>query len=227
MADGWVCPYCKAVLKTKSGWNNHLCEKKKLAKEIGEANLHRLFTYFVFWLKYNKLGTKTKTYDQFIRSPYFAAFCRLQVAINFGVTDVKEYLRWISKENIPNAKWDNEDTILRFKKYVVKSLSIMDGALNSIEWLNDYCDSKDIQIDRVFDEASTGDLVKAIMSNQIHPVFVVTNQQINSLFTRLTDNALMDIMRYIDYDLWENRIKARPEEAKQITELYDEIYCSS
>ena len=70
------CEFCKKVFKRESSIVNHTCEGKRrwLDKDL-QSNRIGFQTWLVFYEK-NTMAKKPRTYNDFIKSPYYLAFVK-------------------------------------------------------------------------------------------------------------------------------------------------------
>jgi hypothetical protein len=218
------CPYCKAEFKTKLGFKKHQCKKKSLVETVGEANLHRLHILFNFWLKYNKLATKEKTYDEFLKSPYFASFSMIQVAIETGnIGDAKEYIIWLSKNKIRVDNWADPNILSRYKTYTSVEADGLEKVMDSMTNISNHCLKHNIPIDQFFELASKSDITSMITGGLIHPWLLFTSSGQEQFFPRLTDEAFRHLMRVVNADYWLDRVERDTDTLAKIMEFYNEI----
>ncbi len=219
-----TCPYCKQLFKTKAGFARHQCKKKNLIEAVGEANLHRLHILFNFWLRYNKLSVKEKTYDQFLKSPYFSQFSNIQIAIETGnIGDAKEYIIWLSKNRVKVDHWADPNIMTRYRNYVTVESDGLEKVIDSMTNVMNYCLKHNITIDDFFEKGSRNDIIGMINGGNIHPWFLFTSSNQDKFFSRLSDEAFRHLMRSINSDYWLDRIERDVTTLEKITNFYDEV----
>ena len=175
-------------------------------------------------MKYNHLSRKGKSYDEFLKSPYFSSFILLQVAIDRGaIRDPKDYIIYLSKKRIPTNKWADEVIIKAYKTNHAIEASGVQHVVDSMTNVNNYCLIKDITLDVFFEQAPTKDIIEMIESGKLHPWFLLTSDKQDLFYQRISDEAYRHLMRTINLSYWEDRISRDDATLNEILKLYDDI----
>ena len=104
------CEYCGKVLKTETGFQKHMCEKKKRIFNFNYGAFNCYIDYMCFSrTRISKDPEKQKL--TFVNSPLYKTF----VTVNEYLKTIDtlfphQYIQWLANNMIESKKWDDDHT---------------------------------------------------------------------------------------------------------------------
>jgi hypothetical protein len=105
------CEFCKREFARESTVLKHICEYKNrwLAKDRQSSRI--AFQSFVHFYKKNSASKKLKTYEEFIRSAYYAAFARFgSYCVDINALNINRYIDWLLENQVKIDSWCLDST---------------------------------------------------------------------------------------------------------------------
>ena len=214
------CRYCKAVLKTEKGFERHSCPRIVHVRAIGEENLFRVHRLFNFWFYFNKFSRKkdSKTLNEFIRTPYFGTFCDYYgFTVAVGV-DQREYLKWLSINNIPAHKWHNTDIVERFMEHHQKNGDAHAQVIKTIEKIIKWGEDHGADYRDFFSSVSVSEALQWIDRGDLSPWVICLSENTPQLLGRFNESNLEYFNEMVDLKYWLARVEVSKTDADRIRE---------
>ena len=91
-----TCKYCEKEFVRENSLAVHVCEQKKRYQEKDERGVQLGFQAFLQFYEYTQGSAKTKTWEQFAKSPYYKAFTRFgRYCVDIRAVHPKRYMDWL------------------------------------------------------------------------------------------------------------------------------------
>lgn len=218
------CEYCGAVLKTRRGYDNHSCTKKRLAKETSDASMVRAKWLFDFWINYNGYGNP-RTQAKFERSPHYRPFVEFTHHAEqiYLPAPAVEFIKWASDEKIPLVQWKTDKVTNRFKKAFERGDHVLEAVASSLEQIASWCDGYGVDMSEFFGMISPAEMIRWLQSGRMSPwVFMLSPK--NAAFISRCDNDQIDfISDLLDVDYWDSRLSFSTGPAAEVLTVLKEV----
>ena len=119
----YTCPYCGAKFTKEKTLAVHMCEQKRRFLQKDERRVQLGYQTFVRFYELCQKTSKTKTYEEFCKSPYYTAF------VKFGsfISNVKplypsKYIDYVVTSGIKLDHWCREEL---YQKYAIDLICLL------------------------------------------------------------------------------------------------------
>jgi hypothetical protein len=218
------CDYCSATFKTKSGLNRHMCKKKALAQDIGDLNVRNAYKLFSFWYTYNGFRNHSKTYPEFLKSPYFSKFIEVtEYVSSVYLPNGREYVRWCVDNNISTYDWVKDKTLKRYQVDYNKKNEPVSSAIRSLEAIATWCEQKEIPIEEFFKSIKPTEALIWIQNGRLNPWVLFSTGASDVLLNKFSEDQLVIMNETLDLDYWTSRLKVSREAVNEVANIMDQL----
>lgn len=223
----YKCHFCNKSYDRKSWFDKHNCKKANTYWATNEKTLNSSYNLFVYWQKRTGLMRKgkTKTFEEFNKSWFFAIFKDLVVYLDKNyIINYNLYIDFIVDKDIKEKSWKNQDLLVHYKKYSLEKESYMEQALSTKIYIKNWCDKNNIKEEDFFDVISNGQYVEMITNLNIKPWVIFSSEK--SIKKISSENFPINMIDKIDkiYNIveWDIKIKQNPNFAKIVNDVINE-----
>lgn len=206
------CEYCGSVLKTTRGLEKHRCQRKALIEETGEISLVRAYTLFDFWFRYNGLAKKSKTIEQFMKSPYFNLFIGFEKHVAASRVHSREFLKWLVDTRVNSRDWTKESVLAAFSSFYSKNCEAVPSMTKTLENIAVWCDQHGIDSGDFFRYIGPGEAIQWMRNGKLSPWVVLVSEKSMQMFERMSKEQIDFSGELMDLDHWEARFRSSPSE---------------
>lgn len=214
------CEFCKKSFIRERTLLSHMCETKHrwLAKDKVGNRLG--FQSFVQFYKKHSSAKNTKTYDEFIRSPYYSAFVKFgSYCTDSNVVNVSRFVDWLLVEQVSIDNWTSDKVYTKFLIEYLRKEDAFDAIHRSVENTINLAEKENIQPHDLLRYGNINKICYQVTLGKISPwMLYQSNSGVKFLETLNPDHAKL-IIDYIDPEQWALKFKREPELAKQIKEI--------
>lgn len=197
------------MCETKHRW----LDKDKVGNRLG-------FQSFVQFYKKHSSAKNTKTYDEFIRSPYYSAFVKFgSYCADANVVNVSRFVDWLLAEQISIDNWTSDKVYTKFLIEYLRKEDAFDAIHRSVETTIKLAENENIQSHDLLRYGNINKICYQVTLGKISPwMLYQSNSGIQFLDTLNPDHAKL-IIDYIDPEQWALKFKREPDLVRQIKEV--------
>ena len=219
------CEYCKNSFKRESTLATHMCPKKKRHMQKDDANVRIGFRAFQLFYKIGTNSKKTKTYDDFADSQYYAAFVRFgSYAIDLGIDDVSSYVEWLLRNQVKLDKWTSDTQFNLWIKERLKSESVDRAFERTVLFLTEWGEETGNEWHTYFDMVNPNRAVFHICSGKLSPWIIFASDKAQHLIDRFNEEQLGMVADYIDADYWQRKMTVSKPDFEWVTSVLKEAH---
>lgn len=214
------CEFCNREFLRKSTIVKHLCENKQrwLNKDLHGNRLG--FQSWVQFYKKNTAGKKNKTYEEFIRSAYYAAFVKFgNYCADVNVINVSRYADWLLKNQVSVDTWTKDTNYTKFLIEYLRSEDPLDAIARSIQSTIDLAQTEQIQSKDYLRYGNVNKICYEITKGKISPWILYHSDSGLKFLDTLNETHVAMIIDYINPELWKIKFNREPENVNQVKEL--------
>jgi hypothetical protein len=214
------CEFCKRSFVREKTLLTHICETKNRWLDREKHGNRIGYQSFVQFYKKHTAAKKAKTYEDFIKSPYYIAFVKFaNYCIGVNCINVSRYVDWLLRENI---KIDNWSTDTNYKKYLIDYLRVedpLDAIHRSIEFAIEQAEKDRIQAHDILRFGNVNKICYAVTVGKISPWMLYHSNSGSKFLETLNPDHVNMLLDYIEPEKWALKFHREPEVVKQIKEI--------
>lgn len=211
MASTNKCTYCgKQFLKERT-LQVHLCEPKRRYLQRDEKWVVNAFMVFQRFFQIHQPNSKTKTYDDFVKSPYYNAFVKFgRYIMHINPLYPDKYIDYVLRSKIKLDHWARDDLYEVYLIDALKSEPVESALQRSIVTMMDWANEQNAQWSDYFRLVNTNRAVQHIQQGRISPWLLLGCSAGKKMLKSFNDEQLQMIEKFIQPNFWIQKIKSSP-----------------
>ena len=216
----YPCKYCNAKFAKEKTLSVHMCEQKRRYLQKDERRVQLGFQTFVRFYELCQKATKTKTYEEFCKSPYYTAF------VKFGsfLSNVKplypnKYIDYVVTSGVKLDHWCREELYQKYAVDLILRERVETAMERSIKTMMDWADEKNAPWNDYFKYASLNRVVMDIKDGKVSPWLILNCKTGKAMMKRFNDEQLQIVYPIMDPSHWTLRFKRLPADVEMVKEV--------
>jgi hypothetical protein len=214
------CEFCKRGFVRERTLFSHICEYKQrwLTKEH-PGNRLGFQSWLQFYTKHSASKTKNKTYEEFIRNPYYALFAKFgSYCVDVNVLNPSRYIDWLLRDNIKIDNWASDGNYTKYLYEYLRTEDAFDAIHRSVSYCIILAESENIQPNDVLRYVNPNKICHAITTGKISPWMLYCSDSGSRFLETLNTDHAKIVIDYINPEQWALKFHREPELKKQITD---------
>jgi len=214
------CEFCNREFVRERTLVSHLCEQKqRWQNKDQKGNRLGFQSWLQFYSKNSMSKKKNKTYEEFIKSPYYIAFVKFgNYSSDVNVINVSRYVDWLLKENIKLDNWTTDSTYTKFLIDYLRHEDPYDAIHRGVESCIKLSETDRIQPHDVLRYGNTNRICLEITKGKISPWLLYQSDSGVQFLDKLNADHVKIINDYINPEQWALKFHREPELAKAIND---------
>lgn len=216
----YSCEFCKAEFARESTILKHVCESKRrwLQKDLQGNRI--AFQAFVQFYKKNSATKKNKTYEEFIKSPYYSAFVKFgNHCVEINALNISRYADWLVKNQIRIDTWTTDSVYTKYLLEYLRTEDALDAIARSVETTIEMAEKETIQSRDYLRYGNTNRVCHAITTGKISPWLLFQSDSGVRFLETLNPTQVKMIIEYIDPEKWAIKFHREPENVRTVKEI--------
>ena len=205
------CTYCGKTFAKERTLQVHLCEPKRRYLQRDEKWVVNAFMVFQRFYQIHQHNSKTKTYDDFVKSSYYNAFVKFgRFIMHINPLYPEKYIDYVLQSKIKLDHWARDDL---YESYLIETLKVepIEAALQrSIANMMDWANEQNAQWSDYFRLVNTNRAVQHIQQGKISPWLLLGCNAGKKMLKSFSDEQLQMTQRFINPEYWANKFKSFP-----------------
>lgn len=212
------CEFCKRVFARERTLLSHMCETKhRWVNKDHPGNRLGFHSWLQFYKKTSMSKTKNTTYEEFIRSPYYAAFAKFgSYCVDVNVINVPRYIDWLLKENIKLDNWNTDTTYTKFIVQYIRTEDAFDAIHRSVEHCIKLGTDENIQANDVLRYIHPNRICQSVITGKLSPWLLYQSDSGVQFLSSLSQDHVNIVLDYINPEQWALKFHRDPDLTKQI-----------
>lgn len=221
--SNYKCEHCEKSFVKEKSLMVHICEPKRRYMQRDEKRVQNGFYVYNRFYKITQNAKKEKTYEDFVKSPYYNAFVKFgSFMSNVNPLYPDKYIDWIIKSEIPLDKWCKEELYDKYVLDLIKTENVESAAERSIQTMIAWGEKNNANWNHYFAYANVNKIVYDIRDGKISPwIMINSNSGIKSLQS-MNDEHLQIIAPMIDIEFWNNHFMKYKNDLEFVKKLIKE-----
>lgn len=204
----YICQYCNKAFLKESTLTAHQCEPKRRAQQKTDVGVSLGYQTWIRFFELTQGSAKLKTYDDFAKSQYYAAFVKFgRYCHSIRAINVNRFIDHVIKNNFKLDHWTREQIYDRYLLELLKTEAVEDALSRAIEHMQQWSEEFTENYYDYFRKTTTNRLVKDIKNGRISPWVIYCSDSGNEILATMTEDQIAMVWTYIDADIWQKKLK--------------------
>jgi len=219
----YSCEFCNRKFVREKTLLTHICETKHRWLEKDRRGNQIGFQTYVQFYKKHSAAKKEKTYEEFIKSPYYIAFVKFgNYCIGTNVVNVNRYVNWLLKDNIKLDNWAQDSNYTKFLIEYLRNEDPFDAIARSVEYCMELAEQDRIQIHDVLRYGNPNRICYGITTGKISPWMLYCSDSGTQFLDNLNPDHVKIVIDYIDPEQWALKFHREPDLRNKIKDTLRE-----
>jgi hypothetical protein len=207
----YKCRYCEKGFSKESTLTAHLCEQKRRAQQETEKGVQLGFQAYLRFYEMSQGSAKLKTYVDFAKSPYYAAFVKFgRYCVGIRCINFANFVDWLLKNNKKLDYWCKDTLYTEWMHTYLQKEAVQDALERALKEMQDYADNHPDLKNGFRDYFKYGNgnrICHHIVSGRISPWVVFNCSTGVEFLENLTEDQVAIILPYIEPDYWQRKFR--------------------
>jgi hypothetical protein len=217
------CKYCKKSFAKETTLMVHICEQKKRYQSQNETGIQIALRAYQKFYEISQGSGKTKSFDDFAKSPYYRAFARFgQYCVSIRAINIPRFTEWLLKNNKKIDYWCSDRVYGEFLMQYLQIESVTDALERAVKEMQLYVEEHPELKNGITDYFRYGNsnrICYAISVGRISPWVLYSCKSGVEFLNNLDSSQVTMIWEIIDADFWKKKFADYPEDVKYVTEI--------
>lgn len=201
------CQFCGKGYVKETTLASHLCEPKRRHLQKSEKGVVLAFQAYLKFYRFTQ-GKDTKTYEDFAKSPYYAAFVKFgRYLHSIDAVKPERFMEWVIKNNKKLDYWCKEQFYDEYLHEYIRVENPQDALERSIVEMESWAIENNSVVNHYFRYANENRIVRSIAHGRISPWAVYCCDTGVNMLSRLNEEQIAIVYTWIDPDYWQRKLK--------------------
>ena len=141
----YKCPYCGKEFTKERTLQVHMCEPKRRYLQKDEKWVVNAFMVFQRFYQIHQKNSKTKTYDDFVGSPYYNAFVKFgKHIIEIKAINPSAFINYVLKKNVKLDRYCRDENYQNYLEEHLKTETWQDAIARSLKTMESWADENGV-----------------------------------------------------------------------------------
>jgi hypothetical protein len=215
-----VCKYCSKGFKRESTLAAHLCEPKRRHQQQNEKGVQIGLNAYLRFFEMTQGSAKYKTYDDFAKSPYYAAFVKFgRQCVMINAINIKSYIDWLLKNNKKLDHWHKDSMYDEYLQQYLKLEHVNDALQRAIEHSIKWGEERNCPPHDFLRYGNSNTVTYAISTGRISPWIIYNCNSGQQFLTNMNTEQIQIVWPWIDSDFWQKKFRDYPADQAYAEEI--------
>ena len=216
----YKCKFCSKEFKRESTLAAHLCEPKRRHNQQNEKGVQIGLNAYLRFYETTQGSAKFKTYEDFAKSPYYAAFVKFgRQCVMINAINVKAYVEWLLKNNKKLDHWYKDSMYDEYLQQYLKVEALTDALQRAIEYSIKWGEERDLPPHDFLRYGNSNAVTFAISTGRISPWIVYNCASGQQFLNNMNTEQIQIVWPWIDSDFWQKKFKDYPADQAYAEEI--------
>lgn len=200
-----------------------MCEPKRRYLQRDERRVQSGFYVYNRFYKITQNAKKEKTYEDFVKSPYYNAFVKFgSFMSNVNPLYPDKYIDWIIKSEVPLDKWCVEDLYDKYVVDLIKTEKVESATERSIQTMVVWGENNNASWNHYFLYANLNKIVYDIRDGKVSPWVMLNCDNGIKTLQKMNDEQLQIIAPMVDIEFWSSHFRKNKSDTEFVKNLIKE-----
>jgi hypothetical protein len=199
-----------------------MCSQKRRFVDKDLSHVRLGFRTYQKFYEMNMQNAKTKTYEEFATSKYYAGFVKFgRKMVNEELLEPENYAEYLIRESVKLSDWTKDSVYDIYLKQLIKKEPAQRGIVRSIKCMESWAVEKDKQWHNYFREVSPQLAIHHIRGGKISPWLVFLSESGQNLWANFNEEQINLIKDIADPNFWRTIFLKNQEEVKLVQDIVE------
>lgn len=206
--EQYTCLYCSKAFRKETSLAVHVCEPKRRHQERNETGVQLGLQSYLRFYETTQGSTRRKTFDDFVRSPYYRAFVRFgRYCVDIQAINVPRFVDWLLKNNRKIDHWCRDSAYGEYLEVHLRQECVGDALIRALMHAMSWSEETGHPDRDYLRYAHTNLVCHAITNGRISPWVLYNCDSGQELLARLNPEQVAITWPMIDADYWTRRFR--------------------
>ena len=222
------CKFCGQGFVKESTLAVHQCEPKRRAQQKGEKGVQIGFAAWIRFYELSQGSAKTKSSDDFCNSQFYNAFVKFgRHCVSISAVNTQQFTEYVLKNQIKIDRWCSDKVYDAYLFQLLRSeqatVAVERSIMTMTEWANEsVLPEQPPEFSEYFRVVSNNRFVLHVQNGRISPWAIYCSESGIEKLETLTDEQVGLIIRWIDPEFWQKRMKDFPADTALIKHIMEQ-----
>jgi len=219
-SETYKCKFCSKEFKRESTLTAHLCEPKRRHNQQNEKGVQIGLNAYLLFYETTQGSAKYKTYADFARSPYYAAFVKFgRQCVMINAINVPAYTEWLLKNNKKLDHWYKDSMYDEYLLQYLKHEHLNDALQRAIEYSIKWGEERELPPHDFLRYGNPNAVAFAISTGRISPWVVYNCESGQQFLANMNTDQMHIVWPWIETDFWQKKFRDYPADQAYAEEI--------
>lgn len=219
----YKCDYCGKQFAKEKTLIVHVCEKKRRHLSKTEKHVQAAMLAYQKFYQLVQKSSKTKTFDDFVESPYYNAFVKFgSFLVNANPLYPEQFIDFVIRSGVKLDHWCRDELYDQYLSELVKTEPADRAIQRSITSMMDWANENNSQWEHYFLYSNLNKTTYDMKEGRVSPWIVLNCPSGRAMLQKLNQEQLEIIAPILDPDHWSRRFKNYPADVELVKEVLKE-----
>jgi hypothetical protein len=216
----YTCQHCDREFIKETSLAVHSCEHKRRYMERDEVGVQIGLQAYLKFYELTQGGSKSKTWEQFSKSPYYRAFIKFgRYCQGIRAVNTTRFTEWLIKQNKKIDHWCRDAVYGEYLLDYLQVESITDALTRAIETAQDWQEETGNPLRDYLRYGNDNALCYAITTGRVSAWVLYNCQSGKEFLTRINQEQVAMIWPFIDADFWGKKFKEYTDDTEYVNSI--------
>lgn len=204
----YTCQHCNRSFVKESSLAVHSCEHKRRYMERDEVGVQLGLQAYLKFYELTQGSGKSKTWDQFSKSPYYRAFIKFgRHCQSIRAVNTARFVEWLIKQNKKIDHWCKDAVYGEYLMEYLRAESVTDALTRAVEAAQAWQEETGNPIQDYLRYGNDNALCYAVTTGRVSAWILYNCASGKEFLTRINQEQVAMIWPFIDSDVWGKKFK--------------------
>jgi hypothetical protein len=215
-----TCQHCNRTFAKETSLSVHSCEHKRRYMEQDEVGVQIGLQAYLKFYEMTQGNGKTKTWEQFVKSPYYRAFIKFgRYCQSIRAVNTPRFIEWLIKQNKKIDYWCRDAVYGEYLLDYLRQESITDALTRAIETAQTWQEETGNPLKDYLRYGNDNALCYAVTTGKISAWVLYNCKSGTEFLSRINQEQVAMIWQFIDADFWSKKFKEYPDDTEYVNNI--------
>lgn len=215
-----TCRYCEKSFQRESSLAVHVCEPKRRYQEQNETGVQIGLQAYLRFYEVTQGSAKLKTFDDFVRSPYYQAFVKFgRHCVAIRAVNVARFIDWVIRQNKKIDHWCRDSLYTEYLMEYLRVENITDALARALEEAIDWAERNGTADRDYLRYGNTNAVCYAVSTGRVSPWILYNCDSGIEFLGNLNQEQIAMIWPMIDADFWQKKFADYAADAEYVRDM--------